>query len=101
MNLLNLGFYISPCIVMGLIFMRGRNLQGMVILNDMMEEASEVTRKTDVDSVLCRCAVHCLAMCLYMSTHNVYTLRDLYFTLADQCRFSVRSDITCYFLTCD
>ena len=36
--------------------------------------------------------MHCLAKCLHVSTHNVYTLRDLYFTPADQCHFTVRFD---------
>jgi len=41
--------------------------------------------------------MHCLAKCLHVSTHNVYTLRDLYFTPADQCHFTVRfDDLSCY-----
>ena len=40
--------------------------------------------------MLCRCSLHCLARCLYLSTCTVYALRDLYFTPAQQCDFTVR-----------
>jgi len=40
----------------------------------------------------CRCALHCLARCLYMSTCNKYALRHLHFTPAQQCDFTVRYD---------
>ena len=52
-----------------------------------------------IKNVLCRCALHCLARCLHMSTCDMYALRDLHFTPAQQRDLTVRCDSFSYVLT--